>query len=212
MNKLFRVLFYGAGLLVVAHVVQSKVTTAPVAATDATTPASMTAARPLNWAEPIVNAGVDNLHRITPSLYRSAQITATDIPKLRALGIRKIISFRSFHSDEELLKDSGIALERIRINTWSIRDEDMIAALKALRDVDRDGPVLIHCQHGADRTGLVSALYRVVYQGWTKQQAEDELLHGGYGFHPVWTNIKSYLDHVDVEWLKRQLIAVPRAV
>ncbi|MDR5739416.1 dual specificity protein phosphatase family protein [Caballeronia sp. LZ019] len=162
------------------------------------------AARPLNWAEPMVYTHVDNLHRITPSLYRSAQITADDLPRLRALGIRKIISFRSFHSDDGLLAGSGIALQRIRINTWNIRDEDMIAALQALRHVDRDGPVLIHCQHGADRTGLVSALYRVVYQGWTKGQAEDELLNGGYGFHPVWGNIRRYLENVDVDRLRRE--------
>ncbi|MFM0324495.1 dual specificity protein phosphatase family protein [Caballeronia glebae] len=211
MNKAFSILFYGAGLVVAGYVAQSKIATMPVASTTGTASASMTAARPLNWAEPIAYAGVDNLHRITPSLYRSAQITAADIPQLRALGIRKIVSLRSFHSDENVLKGSGIALERIRINTWNITDEDMIAALKALRDVERDGPILIHCQHGADRTGLVSALYRVVFQGWTKQQAEDELLHGGYGFHPVWGNIKSYLEQVDVEWLRRQ-VGVARGV
>ncbi|WP_250441605.1 dual specificity protein phosphatase family protein [Caballeronia sp. AZ1_KS37] len=201
MNKVFRILFYGAGFIAAAYVLQSKMAAAPAPATSA----SMTVERPLNWAEPIVYAGVDNLHRITPSLYRSAQISAADIVQLRALGIRKIVSFRSFHSDEDVLEGSGIALQRLRINTWNIKDEDMIAALKALRDVDRDGPILIHCQHGADRTGLVSALYRVVYQGWTRQQAEDELLHGGYGFHPVWGNIRSYLQHVDVEWLRRQV-------
>jgi protein tyrosine/serine phosphatase len=132
------------------------------------------------------------------------------VPKLRALGFRRIISLRSFHSDEAVLAGSGIVQERIPINTWNIKDEDMIAALKALRDVDHDGPVLIYCQHGADRTGLVSALYRVVFQGWTKRQAEDELLDGGYGFHPIWANIKRYLEQVDVEWLRRQVKGAPR--
>ncbi len=161
--------------------------------------------RPLTWAEPLAYTGVDNLHRITPSLYRSAQISASDVPRLRALGIRKIVNFRSFHSDADVLTGSGIALQRIRINTWDIRDEDMIAALKALRDADRDGPILIHCQHGANRTALVSALYRVTFQGWTRPQAEDELLHGGYGFHPVWGNIRRYLEQMDIEELKRQV-------
>lgn len=65
--------------------------------------------------------------------------------------------------------------------------------------------MLIHCQHGADRTGLVSALYRMVYQGWTREQALDELQHGGYGFHPIWQNITNYLKNVDVERLKREV-------
>ncbi|WP_244850921.1 dual specificity protein phosphatase family protein [Caballeronia sp. SL2Y3] len=205
MRKVFNALFYAAGMTVVSSVVASM-----AAGALAPTPAKLTpSARPLNWAEPMQFTRIENLHRITPSLYRSAQISASDLPQLHALGIRKIVSFRSFHSDEDLLAGSGIALQRIPMNTWHIRDQDMIAALKALRDVDRDGPVLIHCQHGADRTGLVSALYRVVYQGWSKEAAEDELLNGGYGFHPVWGNIKRYLEQVDVDWLRQQVGAKP---
>ncbi|RQS66861.1 protein-tyrosine-phosphatase [Burkholderia sp. Bp8963] len=168
-------------------------------------PDSVAYARPLQWAQSVADARVNNLHRITPSLYRSAQLSKEDVPQLQKLGIRKVISFRAFHSDDSVLAGSQITMQRIPINTWYIRDEDMVTALKALRDADRDGPVLIHCQHGADRTGLVSALYRVVYQGWTKEQALDELQHGGYGFHSIWQNITYYLKHVDVERLRQQV-------
>ncbi|KWI39331.1 protein-tyrosine-phosphatase [Burkholderia ubonensis] len=168
-------------------------------------PSTDVAARPLQWAQSVPNARLDNLHRITPSLYRSALLSREDVPELQKLGIRKVISFRAFHSDERILAGTQITMQRIPINTWYIRDEDMVAALRALRDADRDGPVLIHCQHGADRTGLVSALYRMVYQGWTREQALDELQHGGYGFHAIWQNITYYLKHVDVERLRRQV-------
>ncbi|KVT32502.1 dual specificity protein phosphatase family protein [Burkholderia ubonensis] len=168
-------------------------------------PSADVAARPLQWAQSVPDARLDNLHRITPSLYRSALLSREDVPELQKLGIRKVISFRAFHSDERILAGTQITMQRIPINTWYIRDEDMVAALRALRDADRDGPVLIHCQHGADRTGLVSALYRMVYQGWTREQALDELQHGGYGFHPIWQNITYYLKHVDVERLRRQV-------
>ena len=163
------------------------------------------AARPIQWAQNIADARVNNLHRITPALYRSAQLSREDVPKLQKLGIRKVISFRAFHADDSILAGTQITMQRIRINTWYIRDEDMVAALKALRTADQDGPVLIHCQHGADRTGLVSALYRMVYQGWTREQALDELQHGGYGFHPIWQNITNYLKHVDVERLRQEV-------
>ncbi|KWK83471.1 dual specificity protein phosphatase family protein [Burkholderia ubonensis] len=168
-------------------------------------PSTDVAARPLQWAQSVPDARLDNLHRITPSLYRSALLSREDVPELQKLGIRKVISFRAFHSDERILAGTQITMQRIPINTWYIRDEDMVAALRALRDADRDGPVLIHCQHGADRTGLVSALYRMVYQGWTREQALDELQHGGYGFHPIWQNITYYLKHVDVQRLRRQV-------
>ncbi|KVM67447.1 protein-tyrosine-phosphatase [Burkholderia ubonensis] len=168
-------------------------------------PSTDVAARPLQWAQSVPDARLDNLHRITPSLYRSALLSREDVPELQKLGIRKVISFRAFHSDERILAGTQITMQRIPINTWYIRDEDMVAALRALRDANRDGPVLIHCQHGADRTGLVSALYRMVYQGWTREQALDELQHGGYGFHAIWQNITYYLKHVDVERLRRQV-------
>ncbi|MGU7773444.1 dual specificity protein phosphatase family protein [Burkholderia sp. MR1-5-21] len=168
-------------------------------------PASSVAARPLQWAQSMSDAHVNNLHRITPSLYRSAQLSKEDVPQLQKLGIRKVISFRAFHSDDSILAGTQITMQRIPINTWYIRDEDMVTALKALRTASQDGPVLIHCQHGADRTGLVSALYRMVYQGWTREQALDELQHGGYGFHPIWQNITYYVQHVDVERLRQQV-------
>ncbi|MFJ2988542.1 dual specificity protein phosphatase family protein [Collimonas sp. NPDC087041] len=161
------------------------------------------ATRPLQWAQTVADAPVSNLHRVTPLLYRSAQLSKDDVPTLQSLGIKKVISFRAFHADDKILAGSNIAMQRIPINTWNIRDQDMVAALKALRNLDQDGPILIHCQHGADRTGLVSALYRVVYQGWTKEQALNELQNGGYGFHAIWQNIKRYLEQVDIDKLRR---------
>ncbi|WGS44397.1 dual specificity protein phosphatase family protein [Burkholderia sp. JSH-S8] len=192
-------------IAVIAATAMIAVTLAGLAQPADAQPSSDAPARPLQWARSVSDARVNNLHRITPSLYRSAQLSKEDVPQLQKLGIRKVISFRAFHSDDRILAGTQIEMQRIPINTWHIRDEDMVTALKALRDVDRDGPVLIHCQHGADRTGLVSALYRMVYQGWTREQALDELQHGGYGFHPVWRNITAYLKQVDVERLRREV-------
>ena len=57
----------------------------------------------------------------------------------------------------------------------------------------------------------MSAMYRMVEQGWTKQAAIDELVNGGYGFHPVWQNILQYLNQVDVASIRQQvdLVAPP---
>ncbi|WP_322106740.1 dual specificity protein phosphatase family protein [Paraburkholderia sp. J41] len=150
---------------------------------------------------------VNNLFRITPSLYRSARLTRRDVAHLQELGIRKVLSFRAFHSDDGILAGSGVETIRIPVNTWRIRDKDMVAALKVLVTAENGGPILIHCQHGADRTGLVCALYRVVCQGWTKAAALHELQHGGFGFHTIWRNIGRYLEHVDIEQLRRQIEA-----
>ena len=37
-------------------------------------------------------------------------------------------------------------------------------------------PVLIHCEGGADRTGIMVALYRIAFQGWDLKPARREML------------------------------------
>jgi protein tyrosine/serine phosphatase len=166
-------------------------------------------ARPAAWAVPVTIAGAPNLFRISPTLYRSAQPDAEGFKSLaKDPGIKTVVSLRAFNSDEPLAKGTGIALVRIKIHTWHIETEDIVAALAAIRTGEAAGPVLLHCQHGADRTGLVTALYRVLYQGWTKDAARDEMLHGNFGYHAIWGNIPRYLRTVDRVGLRQMVDAV----
>jgi len=142
-----------------------------------------------------------NLYRVTPTLYRCEQFTKAQVPELQKLGIRSAVDLRHNHSDDDLLKDSNIKAVRVPTNTWAIDDAHIVAALAGIRRAEADGnvPVVVHCQHGADRTGVVCAMYRVVYQGWTPDEAIDELRHGGYGFHWIWLNIPRYIKKADAQ-------------
>ncbi|HSI50235.1 MAG TPA: dual specificity protein phosphatase family protein [Ideonella sp.] len=164
--------------------------------------------RPEDWADPLTGQphALANLHRLTPTLYRSAQPRRSDLPALHALGIRTVVSFRSFNSDERALAGSGIAQVRVPIDTWSIDDEKVLRALRAIRSAEQRGPVLIHCWHGADRTGVVAAAYRMALQGWDKDAARHEMFRGGYGYHTLWRNIPRFLDRLDVAALRQALL------
>jgi protein tyrosine/serine phosphatase len=157
------------------------------------------------WATPIDASA--NLFLIAPGVYRSAQLTKKDVATVQALGVKTVVSLRKFHRDDVLLKDSGIKIKRIGINTWSVGDKHVVAALKTIRAAEKEGTVLLHCQHGADRTGLVSAMYRIVFQQWSKEAALEELTQGGYGYHAVWKNIPEYLRDVDIEKIRRAVEA-----
>ena len=150
-----------------------------------------------DWATPLPH--VSNLHQVTPALYRSARLDSVDVAQLQALGVKTVISLRSFHSDTEVLEGSGIRTVRIPINTWAIRDRHVIEAMRSIRAAEQEGPVLLHCLHGADRTGMMIAMYRMLYQDWPRDKAIDELKNGGYGYHAVWKNIERYLSRVNVE-------------
>ena len=64
--------------------------------------------------------------------------------------------------------------------------------------------MFVHCQHGADRTGTATAVYRIVVEGWTKDEAIREMTQGGYGFHPLWANLIRYVRELDVDRLRRE--------
>jgi len=165
------------------------------------------AARPANWAEPITLEGVPNLHRISPMLYRSEQPNALGMKNLEQLGIRTVINLRWFNNDDDEAEGTSLRTERVKILTWDVDDKHVIAVMRMIKD-PANGPYLIHCQHGADRTGLMSAMYRVLEQGWTPEDALVELTGGGYGYHSMWKNILKYVRSADVEKL-RAAIAAP---
>lgn len=158
--------------------------------------------RPKEWAQSITLEGVPNLHKVSDTLYRSAQPTAVGMENLKRLGIKTVVNLRANHSDRELLGNTGLALETIPMKTWDISPEEAARFLKIASDPKR-APVLVHCQHGADRTGTMCATYRIVVEGWTKEAAIREMTEGGYGFHAVWHNLIHWVEKLDVDKVRR---------
>ena len=161
--------------------------------------------RPSQWAVQVQVPGVPNLHKINDNLYRSAEPTKQGMKNLKILGIKTVINLRAFYYDTELITGAGLLDEELSIKPWHIEDEDVIRVLKIIRQKE-NGPFLVYCQHGADRTGVISAMYRIVEQGWSKNEAIREMVDGGYGFHAIWSNIIHYVKNVDIEIIKRELV------
>ena len=74
----------------------------------------------------------------------------------------------------------------------------------------QQGAVLIHCYHGADRTGLISGMYRIIYQGWTVADAKEEMLHGPYGYHSIWKNIANLFTEKTVKQVRQHVAELRR--
>ncbi len=159
--------------------------------------------RPDKWAQPVSMNGVPNLHKVSETLYRSAQPSEEGMKNLKALGIKTIINLRSFNSDKKEIGDTGLGYEHIFMKAWRPEVKEAVRFLKIVTDPKR-APVLVHCQHGADRTGIMCAIYRVAVQGWTKEEALNELKEGGFGFHEIWKNLPPWFEKLDIESIKKQ--------
>lgn len=163
---------------------------------------SVSSPRPSQWAQPI--DPYYNLYEMTPTLYRSRQPDAAAQPLLKKLGVVTVVDFIK-ESDSKWLSDPSVTQVQIPLQTVHVDDADMIQSLRAIRTAQEKGPVLIHCKHGLDRTGLVAAMYRIVVQGWSKQAALDEMEHGGFGDADDLKHGIDYINKVDVDALKTAL-------
>ena len=159
--------------------------------------------RPRHWAIPMQMDGVPNLHKVSNTLYRSAQPSAPGMKNLKAMGIETVVNLRSFHSDHDGIGDIGLAHESIAMKAWHAEEEDAVKFLRIAMNPNRS-PVLVHCQHGADRTGTMCAIYRVAVQGWSKEEALQEMAQGGFGFHGLWENLIQWIDGLDIERIKKR--------
>lgn len=159
-----------------------------------------------------------NFHTVIEGqLYRSAQPSAGDLASyVREHGIRTVINLRGSHPEldwyaDEVAMSKGLGLTHIDFGMTSSKmlSADRAAELVAImRAAPR--PILIHCQAGADRSGLASALYMEKVAGQDEDRAERQLsffyghvgipiLSRAYAMDESWEVI-SQERHSDLAW------------
>jgi protein tyrosine phosphatase (PTP) superfamily phosphohydrolase (DUF442 family) len=159
--------------------------------------------RPANWAQKIEVAGVQNCFEVTTNLYRGAQPTAEGMVHLKAMGIKTVVNLRAWHSDKDKVAGTGLKSVWFETEPWHGDEEDVVRFLKAVTDTN-NLPAFVHCERGADRTGVMCAMYRVVVCGWTKPEAIAEMENGGFGFNPVWHDLVIFVEKADVNKIMRE--------
>lgn len=160
--------------------------------------------RPENWGTAI--EGNANFYQISPFVYRSEQPHSDLLPLLKAHNIQVVINLRSRNADESILPAQDFQLVHIPIQTWAISKEDLLQVMRSIQHAQQNHQkVLIHCYHGSDRTGASIAMYRIIYEHWPVEDALNEMKHGGYGFHPIWSNIEKLFSPENIKWIRQQL-------
>ncbi len=121
-----------------------------------------------------------NLHRIAPGVWRSAQPGPRDIRRLAKRGLRTVVNLRgerdcgSYRLERKACARHHIELIDFKLRSRGVPARDDIARARALFD-DITYPVLFHCKSGADRAGLMSALYLMLHEGAPVERAARHL-------------------------------------
>lgn len=160
--------------------------------------------RPATWAVAVIGTELTNLYQIDKGVYRASQPDEEDVADLQALGIKEVLSLRQYHSDNDELEAGNFQLNRVKMDAGEVTQAQLITALRIIKN--RKGPILIHCWHGSDRTGVTVAAYRIIFEHWTKAQALDEMRHGGYGYHAtIYPNLVELVKQLDIRKFRQAL-------
>jgi protein tyrosine/serine phosphatase len=103
--------------------------------------------------------------------------------------------------ESELCSEMGINYKFIYVKLLpdqSVGKEPLTAVDEFLNVMDNEDsyPVLIHCKAGLHRTGVMAAIYRMEYDGWSRNDAMRELKAHGFGHFVANTSNDYILQYV----------------
>lgn len=139
---------------------------------------------------------VPNFQKVDDHVYRGAQPTESGFQDLAKLGIKTIVDLRDVgeHSqadEEKIVTGLGMRYVSIPMHGLSTPKDDKVATVQALFNDTASGPVFVHCKRGADRTGMVVAVYRISHDQWDNKKALTEAK--SYGMSIFERAIQSYV-------------------
>jgi protein tyrosine phosphatase (PTP) superfamily phosphohydrolase (DUF442 family) len=135
----------------------------------------------------------DNLRAVVPGrVYRSAQLSPGRLEGLiRDRGLRTVITLREGDASDPWFRAEAAVCARLGVDYQVIPLR--ASALPPPRELQRlletfdraKTPLLFHCKGGADRSGLVGAIYLNLYRGLPLDQAERQQLSWRSGHIPA---------------------------
>jgi len=164
--------------------------------------AAQQAAPAAERAQKIELAGVPNFGRVTPTLYRGAQPTNEGFQELKKLGIAIVVNLRNqrdkIEAERREVEALGLRYASIPWSSWHRPSDKQVAEFLQLVRANADKRIFVHCHHGADRTGVMVAAFRIALEHWTASQALAEMSE--FHFHRFWyAHLKSYVEEFPQE-------------
>ena len=123
-------------------------------------------------------AGVGNFQKVDDHVYRGAQPTDQGFLNLAKLGVATVVDLREpgdrAKTEEKVVKAAGMQYISVPMKGMETPSDESVTKILALLEDKTTGPVFVHCQRGADRTGGVIACYRVEHDHWQNDRAVSE--------------------------------------
>lgn len=162
----------------------------------------------------LVAAGLVVRHRLAPKhlltvtpgvLYRSASLPPEQLAEvLDRYGIRTVVNLRSrlenakggWHAVQSaLLAERHVALVDLPMDTGHPPSPEVLSAWLALLDDPARQPILVHCEYGVVRTGMMVSVYEIEHLGRSPEEVwrDFELFRGDLR-EPVRGRVRDFVE------------------
>lgn len=156
--------------------------------------------------------GPKHLLTVTPGvLYRSGQLTPEQLTDLiERYGIRTVVNLRSENEmgqgdwhrlQSETARREGARLVDLPMHTGFPPDQATHEAWLGLIEDPVAQPILVHCQYGVLRTGIMVAIYQIERLGLSSEQALERFERFGHEFSET---IQGRIDDYFEQYVPRQ--------
>ena len=149
----------------------------------------------------------NNFYKVSDGVYRANQPSPSHLKSYKKLGIRSVLSLRGRAKQSyDLFEDHyckllGLNLVYEPISSSSApKPERLVNIINVMRDIPK--PFVVHCKSGADRAGLVSALYLIAEEKRSVEEAKKHLSFKYLHLDFTKTGILDYFFNVFSERLK----------
>ncbi|MCC7527671.1 MAG: tyrosine-protein phosphatase [Candidatus Melainabacteria bacterium] len=128
---------------------------------------------------------VRNFERVSANLMRGGAPSARAMKELKAAGVKTIVNLRGGGAASKKEERAAMAIGLDYYNIPMGYADPNLTKVSSVLDIIRDParqPVYIHCLQGADRTGMIVGIHRVLSDGWQFDRAYTEMR--GHHFKP----------------------------
>ena len=119
-----------------------------------------------------------NFGKVNDNYYRGEQPTLEEFAQLKRFGVKTVIDLRkdSLRQAPEQARNSGLQYFNIPLLASRAATEEQTSHFLSLVNDPANWPVYVHCKGGRHRTGGMTAIYRITHDGWTADQAYQEMM------------------------------------
>ncbi len=128
----------------------------------------------------LIRVSLPRFHAVREGvLYRSGQPRGIGLEWLKARDIRTLINLRKPESDgtpeeRRFARENGLRFYNFSIGNTPTAIQASVDTFLDIVDDESSWPVLVHCAAGKERAAVMSAVFRLEYDGWSNGEALEE--------------------------------------